>query len=336
MASVRHRPGRPLPYDAMWRDPETGKQRAKSFRMKREAVAYGARMEAAKAEGRYVDPAGGQVTFRTYAESWRSSQVHRAGTADQIRMNFETPRLSPPRAPAAGRHPPERGPGPREGLTSDAVPSHGGSDAQLGVERVQGRRGRPAHPTTLALHRCQAARRWSGARSSRPTSPRWRRWFGPSTLATVPWSCSGPAVGLVSAEALGLTVDRVDFLRRTVRIDRQLTRAPGPAPGVRAGEGPQEPASHHPCRPGAARRAGRPHGRLRHRAGGPVVHQRAGRQGRATPPGATRGGPPPARSASSSGDGFHALRALLHFDADCWRCLVQGSPGAPGPRRPRP
>ena len=96
MASVRHRPGRPLPYDAMWRDPETGKQRAKSFRMKREAVAYGARMEAAKAEGRYVDPAGGQVTFRTYAESWRSSQVHRAGTADQIRMNFENhvyPRL---------------------------------------------------------------------------------------------------------------------------------------------------------------------------------------------------------------------------------------------------
>ena len=40
----------------------------------------------------------------------------------------------------------------------------------------------------------------------------------------------GAGSGTRIAEALGLTVDRVDFLRRTIRIDRQLTRAPGPAP----------------------------------------------------------------------------------------------------------
>ena len=35
------------------------------------------------------------------------------------------------------------------------------------------------------------------------------------------------STGLRLGECLGLTVDRVDFLRRTVRVDRQLTRVAG-------------------------------------------------------------------------------------------------------------
>ena len=40
----------------------------------------------------------------------------------------------------------------------------------------------------------------------------------------------GAGAGVRIAEGLGLTVDRVNFLRRTVHIDRQLVRAPGPVP----------------------------------------------------------------------------------------------------------
>jgi hypothetical protein len=36
------------------------------------------------AHGLYVDPAGGRTLFRDYAEEWRSTQVHRSGTATQI------------------------------------------------------------------------------------------------------------------------------------------------------------------------------------------------------------------------------------------------------------
>lgn len=39
--------------------------------------------------------------------------------------------------------------------------------------------------------------------------------------------------GLRQGEAFGLTVDRVDFLRRELRVDRQLVLLPG-APPVRA------------------------------------------------------------------------------------------------------
>ena len=232
MASTRHRPGRPLPYDALWRDPETGKQRAEAFRLKREAVAYGARMEAAKAEGRYVDPAGGQVTFRTYAESWRSSQVHRGGTVDRIRMNFENhvyPRLGH-RPLAAVRRSEVQASG--QGPHRDAVASHSGSRPQLGVQRVQGRPGRPAHPH-VTLRRHQGCPRWNGPRSSPSMWPRWTtlaEGIDPRYRALI---VLGAGSGVRIAEGLGLTADGVDFLRRSIHVDRQLVRTPGPVPVLR-------------------------------------------------------------------------------------------------------
>ena len=88
MASVHNRPGRPLPWEAKWRDPETARLRSKSFRRKGDAARHGVRMEASKLDGTYVGVAGSRTTFRTYAEEWRSSQVHRVGTADQVEGNL--------------------------------------------------------------------------------------------------------------------------------------------------------------------------------------------------------------------------------------------------------
>ena len=41
----------------------------------------------------------------------------------------------------------------------------------------------------------------------------------------------GAGIGLRQSEAAGLTLDRVDFLRRTVRVDRQWQQVSGPKPG---------------------------------------------------------------------------------------------------------
>jgi hypothetical protein len=45
-------------------------------------------MVSSKADGVYVDPAAGKVTFQAYAEEWRAMQVHRSRTAAQIETNL--------------------------------------------------------------------------------------------------------------------------------------------------------------------------------------------------------------------------------------------------------
>jgi integrase len=51
----------------------------------------------------------------------------------------------------------------------------------------------------------------------------------------------GAAAGLRQGEALGLTVERIDFLRRTITVDRQLVLLPGGPPRF----GPPKTASSH-------------------------------------------------------------------------------------------
>ncbi|WP_034268257.1 tyrosine-type recombinase/integrase [Actinospica robiniae] len=56
-------------FRANWRDP-AGRQRAKTFRTKREASAHLAEMETATTRGAYVDPNGAKTKFGAYASTW--------------------------------------------------------------------------------------------------------------------------------------------------------------------------------------------------------------------------------------------------------------------------
>lgn len=58
---------------ANWREP-SGKQRAKTFKTKREATAYLAQVEASIGQGAYVSPRGGRVKFRDLAVRWLASR----------------------------------------------------------------------------------------------------------------------------------------------------------------------------------------------------------------------------------------------------------------------
>jgi len=83
MASIRRRPGRPSPWEAVFRDP-SGRQQTRAFRRKVDAQRWLDEQTAAIVTGQYVSPDAAKVTVREYGEQWRAAQVHRASSADKI------------------------------------------------------------------------------------------------------------------------------------------------------------------------------------------------------------------------------------------------------------
>jgi integrase len=68
-------------YRVNWRD-ESGRQRARTLRTKREATSYLVQVEADKARGVYVDPhAARRILLRDYAERWQAGRTVEANTA---------------------------------------------------------------------------------------------------------------------------------------------------------------------------------------------------------------------------------------------------------------
>jgi hypothetical protein len=59
-------------YRAYFRDP-SGKQRSKTFRIKKDATAFLAEMETSKTRGAYVSPHAGRTLFGDHAEKWMAA-----------------------------------------------------------------------------------------------------------------------------------------------------------------------------------------------------------------------------------------------------------------------
>ncbi len=215
------------PYEARHRDP-LGKEKCKSFRTQREARNWLAEQEVAKGRGDYVDPLAGKITFETFAEQWRSVQVHRPGTASAVESHFRT-RVYP----SIGARP-----------LASIRPSHVQAlvkalDAELAAGTVETiYRHVSAVFKAAARDRLIARTPCDGIRL--PKEDRDHK-VVPLTLeqleavaAAMPerwqaavWLAAG--TGLRQGEVLGLTLDRVDFLRRTVKVDRQMVT---PSKGV--------------------------------------------------------------------------------------------------------
>ena len=227
MASVHPRPDR-RGYVVRWRDPETGQHRSKGFQRKGDATRHGNRMETAKADGTYITPDAGKVTFQMYAETWRQIQVHRKGTAEQVKTNLTRhvyPRIG--RRPLSAIRTSELQ-SMVKGLSEDLAPATvevvfawvGTVFKSAVTDRLI-----PASPCagvklpTVDRPKVTVMPAETLTELAETISPRYR-------AAVV----LGAGAGVRISEALGLTVDRVDFLRRHVVIDRQLLRSPGPRP----------------------------------------------------------------------------------------------------------
>jgi integrase len=218
MASIDKRPNGK--YLARWREVPAGAQKTRQFVRKGDAERFLDIVRGDLARGVYVDPSAGKVTLRTYAEQWRSMQVHRPRTTAMVDVAFRCHVY-----PNFGERP---------------ISSLRPSDIQAWIASLSAE----LSPGTVRL-----AFRWLSAvlkaavadrvLASNPCAgaklPRLER-KQVEPLATEQVTALADAVGdryralivfaagmgLRPSECFGLTVDRVDFLRRQVRVDRQL------------------------------------------------------------------------------------------------------------------
>lgn len=225
MASIARRPDGT--YRPRFRD-ATAKEHARHFKRKVDAQRWLDEMTAAMVTGQYVDPAAGRLTLREYAEQWRATQVHRPTTAAHVETMLRRHVY-----PALGQ----------KRLSSVLA-----SDVQALVKRLS----MDLAPSTVGVvHRILAGIFKAAVRDRRIVAspcegtklPKvHRRRIEPLALEAVQALTDAvPAryralvtlaagTGLRQGEAFGLTVDRIDFLRRQLTVDRQLITMPDRAP----------------------------------------------------------------------------------------------------------
>jgi len=225
MPSISRRPdGR---WRARYRD-DAGREHAKHHARRVDAQRWLDEVTAAVITGTYVAPTAGKVTFREYAEKWRAAQVHRPSTVVHVERMLR-------------RH---------------AYPTFGDrslatilpSDVQTWVRRLESVLSAStigvAHSIVSSVLRAAVRDRRIVANPCEGTRlPRVQRSqvVPPTTEQVTALRAAMPdelralatfaaGTGLRQGECLGLTVDRLDFLRRTVTVDRQLMTLPGRAP----------------------------------------------------------------------------------------------------------
>jgi integrase len=219
-------------WQAVWRDPNR-RERTKTFARKIDAERHLLAIEHSKLTGTYVDPSAGKVTFRTYAERWRSVQVHRASTATNVDSHLRhlLPRIG--ERPMGSIRPSE--------IQALVRSMQTGDDAQ-----------RPLAPTTIKVAYSWLTTIFAAAVADRVIPESLCRKIAlppveqskvvplpvetvealieafPDRLQAMIVLGAGTGVGL--GEDLGLTADRIDWMRRTVTIDRRLATTLDGAP----------------------------------------------------------------------------------------------------------
>lgn len=208
-------------YRVAWRD-LSGAKRSKTFKRRADAVQHRAKVESSLVDGSYVDCAS-RTTFRAWAEQWLATQIHRESTAARVGSDLRVHIL-----PVLGD------------LRLVAVlPSH--------IRSAVKRWGTTLAPSSVANVLQLTSAIFSDAVNDRllvrnPCSGITVRLTRsevviPSTveverlLEAMPdkYRIAGvlaAGAGLRQGEALGLTVDRIDFAHRTVSVDRQMVTPP--------------------------------------------------------------------------------------------------------------
>jgi integrase len=227
MASINKAP---QGWRARWRTPD-GLSRSKTFERKADAQRHLASVEHSKLAGSYVDPAAGKVTFHDYAEAWRQVQIHRPATTvsveHQLRLHVY---------PVLGHRPLS---GIRTTEIQALVRQLSASLAPATVAVVYGRvvavfraavRDRIIAITPCVQVRLPSRRSDSVDEVLSPEDVLRLADAVPDRYRAV--ILTGAGLGLRPGELFGLTIDWVEFLRRVVRVDRQLVRVAG---GVEVG-----------------------------------------------------------------------------------------------------
>jgi integrase len=232
VASIKKRPdGR---WRARYRDP-AGKEHAKHFTRRVDAERFLTSVEYSKLTGGYVDPRAGRITFGEYANKWRAAQVWRPSSTAAVETSFRQhvlPRFGD--RPLASIRPSEVQAWVRE-LSDTLAPA----TVKLAYRFFASAMRAAVTDRVLATSPCVGVKLPEIAREL----------VVPLELHQVQALADampdryralvilGAGTGLRQGEAFGLTVDRIDFLRRVLTVDRQLVLLPEPhlaAPKTRA------------------------------------------------------------------------------------------------------
>lgn len=226
MASVhRVRSKEGFRYRTRWRDPN-GRLKSRSFVRKVDADRFAAKVEHEINVGDYVDPHAGRVTVYEYGELWRKAQLqHSAGTAADVAMALRVHLY-----PVLGARP---------------IGSIRPTDVQAWVAGLA----QKLAPTTVTkTYSFFSSMLKSAVRDAliartpcvninlpkiqkKRVVPLTVEQVGALIDAVHPHYralihfCAG--TGTRAREAFGITVDRIDFLRRQITIDRQLATRDG-------------------------------------------------------------------------------------------------------------
>lgn len=205
-------------YRARWREFPGGPQKTRHFDRKVDAERFLVHIEHSKLVGAYVDPSAGQVTVATYAEEWTSRRSWAPSTADKVGVDLRRHIL------------PSLGPRPLASLRRSHIEAWA-KTLPLAPSTVETTFQTLANLLACAVEDGRLARNpASGARLPKAhTAP-----LVPLTpvevkalVAALPdrYRAAGvlaAGTGLRQAELFGLTIDRVDFMGRSLRVDRQL------------------------------------------------------------------------------------------------------------------
>lgn len=225
MASIARRPdGR---YRVRWREYPGAPERSRQFDRKVDAQRFADSIAGDIVRGHYVDPKAGRETIGAYAKRWSAAQVWRQSSRDRMVHIIES------------RIIPKFGQQPLAALRRSEVQ---GWVAEMSNEL--------APSTVEAYYRTLAAvmraavadelvRKSPCIDITLPKKGSAKNTLVPLVVAQVvelseavprqhrALILASAGLGLRQGEACGLTVDRIDFLRRTVTIDRQLITPKG-------------------------------------------------------------------------------------------------------------
>ena len=219
--------GRGLRYRARWRDPD-GSEKSKTFDRKSDADRFASKVEHDVNVGGYIDPHAGRVTVREYGQQWRVSQLqHAASTARDVEGALRVHLY-----PALGDRPigsvrPSDVQGWVAGLTKTLGPATVTKTYSFLATMMKAavRDGLIAKTPCVDIHLPKIAKKRVVPLTIEQVA---------KLLEAVPEQYRPlihffAGTGARAREAFGVTLDRVDFLRRHVTIDRQLATRNGEA-----------------------------------------------------------------------------------------------------------
>jgi integrase len=223
---------RAKPYRVTWREHANADQQYRFFKLKTQADAHLAKVLAGLNTGTYVNEADGRITFRDYAEAWRKDRIAADGTAvsveQQLRLHVY---------PVIGHR-------PMNAIRTSEIEA---LVKRMEVTPVATNGNKPLSATTIGVTYGRVVAVFKAAVRDRiiASSPcvditlpdrkpaNTLQVLEPEQVLdlvdAVPHRyraviITAAGTGLRPGELFGLTVDRVNFLKRTITVNQQLVR----------------------------------------------------------------------------------------------------------------